>query len=66
MEAVPSDLFLSDSHPQKRATTHDSVRLSALWLIDLDDLTCIDTVIPVRWPKPSPRVQAGSGRVVRI
>ena len=48
------------------ATARDSVRLSAHWLIDLDDLTCMDIVIPVRWPKPSPREQAGSDRAVRI
>ncbi len=31
----------------------DSVRLSAYWIIDLDDLTCMDTVIHVGFSKPS-------------
>ena len=66
MEAVPLELILSESHPQKRATARDSARLSTHWLIDLDDLTCMDTVIPVRWPKPSPQERAGSDRAVRI
>ena len=44
----------------------DSVRLSAHWLIDLDDLICMDTVIPVGFSSPVWRWQVGRGRTLRI
>ena len=49
-EAVPLDPFFRNSHPQRRATARDSVRLSAHWQVIFDGLTRLDTVIPVQRP----------------
>ncbi|ERJ79669.1 hypothetical protein HMPREF9148_00332 [Prevotella sp. F0091] len=44
----------------------DSVRFSAYWIIDLDDLICMDTVISVGFSSPVWRWQVGRGRTLRI